>query len=335
MRHHTLVAVLAAVLVLLAGCTGGVGPAAEEIATPDPTDTTGGDTAAGGTVTFYLSDEANAIDDFEHLNVTVTEIGFQRAGNETGGEDDATTDGDDADDADAGGDGWVTASVDDRTVDLTRLQGANATRLTTMDVPHGSYTTVFAHVSSIEATLTTGEEVRVKLPSEKLQIQTRFTVGDGEAVDFVFDITVTKAGNSGKYVLQPVVSESGTGEQVDIREVPDAGQPADAPSPVDLRLAFDGPAVRGESATLVVLTRDGESVPNATVALDDERAGTTDEDGELTVTLPDADEVTVTVRADGQEARLERTLAGGGGGNETTTGADSDYGAVAVSLSGW
>jgi hypothetical protein len=35
----------------------------------------------------------------------------------------------------------------------------------------------------------------------------------------VFDISVFEAGNSGKYILKPVVGESGTGDDVEIRDV--------------------------------------------------------------------------------------------------------------------
>jgi hypothetical protein len=55
----------------------------------------------------------------------------------------------------------------------------------------------------------------VKLPSGKLQVTTPFTIGPDTSVDFVFDITVKKAGNSRKYVLRPVVSESGTDVPID------------------------------------------------------------------------------------------------------------------------
>jgi hypothetical protein len=100
-------------------------------------------------------------------------------------------------------------------MDLTRLQGANASLVERYEVQEGNYTKVFMSVDGIDATLTSGESTNVKLPSEKLQLNQNFTVGNGDEVDFVYDIMVMKAGNSGKYVLRPVASESGTDVEIE------------------------------------------------------------------------------------------------------------------------
>ncbi|MBV0924527.1 DUF4382 domain-containing protein [Halomicroarcula limicola] len=186
--------VLLVAAVLLAGCAGGVSDApgsptaADRSGTSGTTATTTATT--GGTVAFYISDEKNAIGDFRYLNVTVSRVGFERTGNGSGG--------------------WVEFSGGNTTLDLTTLQGENATLVDAYRLPNATYGKVFVHVSEVNATLEDGERVRVKLPSEKLQLNDEFTVRDGTEVDFVFDITVVKAGNSGKYVLKPVISESGT-----------------------------------------------------------------------------------------------------------------------------
>ncbi|SFR97870.1 protein of unknown function [Halomicrobium zhouii] len=295
MRVTTLRTVAVVAVVVLAGCSGVVSQGDQ--ATPTAPSSADASTANQGYsvsvvsqtsgsddgVDFYVSDEENAIDDFAHLNVTITRVGFQRA-----------SDGDNESDG-----GWVERDVDNRSVDLTRLKGANATRLTTVDAPNGSYDTVFAYVSDVNGTLTDGEQVRVKLPSEKLQIHKPFTVGDGESVDFVFDIAVHKAGNSGKYVLKPVVGESGT-------DVPMTSVDEDDDDERDgvLDVNFVGNVTRGGNATLEV-TRNGSAVENATVTVDDEQAGTTDGDGRLTVAIPDADEVEITVEAGDAETELE------------------------------
>jgi len=250
---------LVAALVVLAGCAGGIaGPNAGgtgDSSTDSATD--------NGTVSFYVSDERNAIDQFEHLNVTVTSVGFATAGaadaNETtadaGGEaetglavenesegglavalagdvtpgENATvqvtyeggpaanvsavvetgdreltveTDANgtatvpvpeslgefevdaetaenstygeasaslsvaaEADGEDESEGGWVERDLDERSVDLTELQGANATALGNLSVPEGDYETVFVHVGEVNGTLETGEQVNVKLPS--------------------------------------------------------------------------------------------------------------------------------------------------------------------------
>jgi hypothetical protein len=309
MRRHGLAAILIATLVVLAGCTGGVGPGVGS--TDDTTGTAAMDGTGSGTVQFYISDQPSAIEDFEHLNVTITQVGFQQAdgddeddeeSNETDdseteeeeSEDEDSDDADEDDDSEAGD--WETYDVDDRTVDLTRLQGANATRLTSMNVSNGTYSTVFVYVSEINATLENGEQVNVKLPSEKLQLNTEFTVGNGRAVDFVFDITVKKAGNSGKYILQPVVSESGTSEDVEIEKIDE-----------------DDEDEREEE--------DREDRGN------DENVGTTNADGELTFVVSDDRDLEVEITAGDREAELERTFAdkesgseNGGNGND-----DADY----------
>lgn len=285
--------ILVAALVVLAGCGGATGPGT------DPTGTTAADVTSertaeettasdgsgdGGTVNFYVSDEQNAIDAFAHVNVTVSKVGFQRGG-ENGS--------------------WVERDVDNATVDLTQLQGANATMLERFDVPNGTYTKVFVHVSEIDGTLAGGERVTVKLPSEKLHVNQQFTVGDGEAVDFVFDITVVEAGKSGKFVVKPVVSESGVDvpiERVDGDDEDDRGGDA------ELNATFVGDVTADGNATVAV-TQNGSAVENATVAVDGEVVAHTDANGTATVPVPaDAEELELTVRAGDREVELSRDV---------------------------
>lgn len=316
MTQRTLQVFLLAGLVLLAGCVGGISdspaspttdesgvattnedqPSATETTQPSTTDADGADgsSSAGdaGTVSFYISDEKNAIEDFRNLNVTVTGVGFERAA--------------------ANGGGWVEREVDDQTVDLTKLQGANATLIDEYAIPNGTYGKVFIHVGAVNATLRNGEHVRVKLPSEKLQLEEGFTVANGSSVNFVFDITVHEAGNSGKYVLKPVISESGTDvpiDPTDDREDDEGDDERDdhenAESNETLNATFLGNVSQGENATLRV-TRNDTAVENATVAVDGETAGTTDADGEFTFEVPDEETLTVTIEAGDAEVELER-----------------------------
>ena len=150
---------------------------------------------------FYVSDQQNAIDDFRHLNVTISEVALR--GPATNGTD-------------------ATYEVDNRTVDLTELKRDNATLLETFDVPAGNYTKVFIGIEAVNGTLTDGSSADVKLPSEKLRINQQFVVGNDESVDFVYDITVVKRGQSGSYNIQPVAGESGT--DVPIDRVDDEGE---------------------------------------------------------------------------------------------------------------
>jgi hypothetical protein len=249
---------------------------------------------------FYVSDQQNAIADFAHLNVTITEIGLKRAdaGDDSGEEERAVddgneTDGDDAsgnetEESDGDGPGWETYAVDNVTVDLTKLQGANATRIADFAAHSGNYTTVFVHVSDVEGTLTDGTETNVKLPSERLKLTKPFELAPNASVDFVYDVTVRKAGNSGWYVLQPVVGESGP--DVAIREVDRQG------CPVEDREARSGNERRagnesddGRDQATGTDRSDGETTPEEDSQDSDQRRDGSDEAAE-TETPADATE---------------------------------------------
>jgi len=369
---------MAAVLVL-AGCSGAApggtaDPAADDDGTlADGETPIGGSSGDGGTVTFYISDEENAIDDFEHLNVTVTKVGLHRTGDVEDDDETATAtetpnttgtalattaeteaaeadEEDEADEADGEGDAeWVEYEVN-RTVDLTELKGANATKLDVLAAPNGTYDKVFVHVDGIDATLKNGESVNVKLPSNKLQINKGFAIGDGEAVSFVFDLSVHEAGNSGKYILKPVIGESGTSDEVDIEDVDEDDEDDEdereedddrddeeaddrddeaeteeeaetenesetesesGDATAELTAEFQGPVRAGEDATLKVTGADGP-VANASVAVDGEDVGTTDDAGTITFAVPaDAEELEVEVTKGDAELELTRDLGGG------------------------
>jgi hypothetical protein len=221
---------LVALLVVTAGCVGGT-PTAGDGASDGAGSGDGAATSESGTVNFYVSDQPNDMDDFEHLNVTVTTVRFHLVEeNATAGTASETatatespntttptitavkdeTETEEAEDDESEDGRWVTREVNATTVDLTRLRGANATLVERFDLPAGEYDQVRLEVSETEGVLKDGSTTEVKLPSERLTLTREFTVGDGEEVDFVYDVTVHKAGNSGKYVLRPVASESGT-----------------------------------------------------------------------------------------------------------------------------
>ncbi|MCD2200555.1 DUF4382 domain-containing protein [Halobacterium sp. KA-4] len=384
---RTAASLLVAALVMLAGCAGG-------IAGPNGAQTADGES---GTVQFYVSDEQNAISQFEHLNVTVTSVGFAQTsaadanasasgewevesesenglelavdGNVTAGENatvtlthdgaavanstivvsaddtettvttdadgtatvqvpadaeefmvEAETDSDseygesaaslefayesESESDDEGDAEWIEHEVDNRTVDLTELQGANATFLGNMSVPAGEYEKVFVHVGEVEGTLKTGEQVNVKLPSQKLHLNEDFTVNQSSDVDFVFDITVFEAGNSGKYILKPVASESGT--DVPIERVDVEADEEEA----ELEANFVGNVSAGENATVRV-TQNGDPVENATVTVNEDVVVTTDANGTASVSVP----------ADAEEFELE-----------ASTSEDSAYGEAEAEL---
>ncbi len=356
MKLNTAGVVAVVAMVALAGCAGfapggsqDASPTGDSPETTDPAETMtstetmdddDGSTADSGVVRFYISDEENAIGDFEHLNVTITEVGFQAAGDADDGDaeepeetpenstvitsenvtdtpDNETEVPDEENDpADDGyeSDGWIEHDVDDRTFDLTRLQGANASLLEEFDVPEGSYNKVFVHVDGINGTLENGESVNVKLPSEKLQITQSFTVEANDSVDFVFDITVHKAGNTGKYILTPVISESGTDvpiedvdEDTEDERDDESEEREDEESDVETELnaSFAGAVERGTNATIQV-SANGSAVANATVLIEGDIVGETNQFGELTILVPeDAAALEVVIESGDAETELD------------------------------
>ncbi|QPV61311.1 DUF4382 domain-containing protein [Halosimplex litoreum] len=364
---RAVLAVATALLVVTAGCAGMAGTASPgaDGGAGDGGAAGGGEdasTADAGTVNFYVSDQPNDMDDFAHLNVTITTVRFRlvdaangstdAAGNasittatnatttptatataapangtdtadttetEAGDRDEAEREDEEMDEAsedEASEDGrWVTREVNATSVDLSQLRGANATLLEQFDLPAGEYDTVHMEVSDVEGTLTDGDDQRVKLPSGKLQLNSEFTVENGSEVDFVYDVSVHKAGNSGKYILKPVVSESGT--EVPIERVDDD---EDGEGDRSLDASFAGNVSAGENATLAV-TENGSAVANATVEVDGEPVGTTDGDGELVVAVPsDAEELEVEVEDGDAEAELEFEFGTGDDDDESGDG---------------
>ena len=214
-------ALLTALVVLLAGCSAGL-PGGS------------GGAAPTGTVSFYVSDQPAAIEDFAALNVTLTEVAFHPKGNDSDDED-----------------GWINRSVDGRVVDLTELVGENATLVDAYDLPAGEYNGVVVRDSAIEGTLAEGGEANVTLPSDRLRLNTHFVVEADAEVDFVFDIGVVETGN-GRYLIKPVISESGT--NVPIRPVGGAGAGGDD--------ADDGPAAAGSDGGADAANRSGSGADN-------------------------------------------------------------------------
>lgn len=331
MRLKSFGPVLVVLLLVLAGCTGGVtsgSPTADGSSQQDDKTPAGMSPSSGtGQVAFYISDEPNAIDDFEHLNVTITKVGLHRV--QTDGENESVTtqqNGSNATiEADENGENGVWQEYEvERTVDLTRLVGANASKLDVFDAPAGTYNKVFIYVDEINATTTSGEQVNVKLPSERLHINQEFTVGDGEEVNFVFDIAPHKAGKSGKYILKPVISESGPSEKADISDVDERDaeddeeaaeeedeaaenddRDADDGETAELSAEFTGPVTQGEEATVLVKTGEGP-VSGANVTVNGEFIGQTGPAGEVSFSVPDSgDELEVTVTHGEAEVELE------------------------------
>lgn len=145
-----------------------------------------------GNLVFLISDEVNAIGDFESLNVTIEKIGLQLDG-QSGR--------------------WVEFRPQVEEVDLTLLPGDEAQQIWRGDVPEGQYSKVFIKVASVSGVLKeSGQTVEVKLPGQKLQISKSFQVTADTVTSFTYDLTVVATGSpqSGiKYILKPQVGQSG------------------------------------------------------------------------------------------------------------------------------
>ncbi len=238
---------------LLAGCTGG-------------TDPTSGSATDTGEFRLLISDRPADIADFERLDVTFSDARIFRADTEetttlmttqapttttqnatatttqtgtntTATNETATTtesteeaeeanEGDDGDDGDEAG--FYTLDLEGNTVDLTQVIGEDATPVFEGELDAGAYTKIELNVAEV-AGIVEGEEVDVKIPSEKLKITNNFAVTAEEPVEFVFDINVVKRGPKNGYILTPVISESGVaGRDVEYQEVPQNGSTSGA-----------------------------------------------------------------------------------------------------------
>jgi len=191
----TLLIILALFATACSGTPATPVPTPEPSPTPEPEPTP---PVTGSTnFRFLISDDVNAIEDFEHVYITISEIGVQRGG---------------------GSGNWTEFAPDVSVVDLKPLVGENAPEIWSGNLTPGEYTKVFIYVSEISGNLTPalgGEEADVKLPGEKLHISKPFTVTDNGTTSFVYDITVVKAGQSGKYILQPQIAQSGADKDFD------------------------------------------------------------------------------------------------------------------------
>ena len=158
-----------------------------------------------GNFAFLISDEANDIGDFDSLNVTISRVGLQAAGNS---------------------EKWIEFTPEINTVDLTQLQGEQSQEIWRGNIPAGQYSQVFIYVSGVKGKLkATGQTIEVKLPSSKLHISKPFEVATDTVTSFTFDITVVATGNNGKYILKPQISESGARqEQKPLEQKPDGSK---------------------------------------------------------------------------------------------------------------
>ena len=201
-----------------------------------------------GNFVFLVSDEVNAISDFEKLNLSISKVSLHLGGDE---------------------EKKIEFEPRVQMVDLTNLQGNRAQEIWRGDVPEGDYTKVFLEVSQVSGILwDSGEEVDIKLPSSKLQISKPFKVESGEVTNFVYDLTVVKAGKSGQYILKPQIGQSGADQdfiKVEPEEQPEAkgkskGKPQKPGKPEEQSEEFEG--------IITAITKGADNVSPWTMTLE-------------------------------------------------------------------
>jgi hypothetical protein len=148
-----------------------------------------------GNFIFLISDDVNAISDFESVDVSITKMGLFSSDNG----------------------GWIEIDPDIEPVDLTTVQGDETLQIWRGDLPEGKYTKVFIYVSNAQGVLkdtieADEQSIEIKLPSNKLHMFLPFQITEGTVTSFTYDLTVIATGNekSGiRYILKPQADESG------------------------------------------------------------------------------------------------------------------------------
>ncbi|WP_049905060.1 DUF4382 domain-containing protein [Haloferax gibbonsii] len=141
--------------------------------------------ATTGTLSARVSDKPGDIADFESCVVTVSTVRVK-------------PDDGEAESLDAG----------DAELDLVELQGDASALVEEFELESGTYESLQVEVSETDATLTDGSSATVEVPgSAPLKFERSFEIRADETTTFTADFTPVKAGNAGKYVLQPVADE--------------------------------------------------------------------------------------------------------------------------------
>jgi hypothetical protein len=121
---------------------------------------------------FLVTDAVNAIADFSSLDVTIDKIGLLT------------------------GSGWIEFVPQVTTIDLTMLPDGTTQAIWRGDMPEGRYSKVFIYISSVQGVLKAkSQTVGIKVPGNKIQVDTSFDVEAGYVSGFTFDLTVTSSGN--------------------------------------------------------------------------------------------------------------------------------------------
>ncbi|WP_416840879.1 DUF4382 domain-containing protein [Haloferax sp. DFSO52] len=141
--------------------------------------------AKTGTLSTRVSDRPGDIDDFESCLVTLSTIRVKPADGDVKSFDAGETE-----------------------VDLVDLQGDASALVKDAELETGTYEYLQVEVSGTDAKLADGSDATLEVPgSAPLKFEQSFEIRADETTTFTADFTPVKAGNAGKYVLQPVAEE--------------------------------------------------------------------------------------------------------------------------------
>ncbi len=192
LNRRTVLATVASVVVLMV--LGYVG-LHSTVLSPEPSIYVAAAPNPEGNFAFLVSDEVNAIGDFNSLNITIDKVNLLQKDSP---------------------DKWIEFSPETKEFDLTLLPGDKTQELWKGNIPEGQYTDIVIYVSKVLGVLkSTDGTIEIKLPSNKLRMSKPFEVNPNSNTSFVYDLTVVKAGNAQngeKYLLKPQVDASGTNQ---------------------------------------------------------------------------------------------------------------------------
>ena len=109
--------------------------------------------------------------------------------------------------------GWVNLpfveGVESVHVDLLTLQDVSK-ELSTTQLPSGNYTNIRLHVKDATATYENGNVVPLKVPSDKIDVITRFEIKENTNTNLLIDMSADSVAISNSHNLKPVVKATVT-----------------------------------------------------------------------------------------------------------------------------
>lgn len=143
----------------------------------------------------YVSDQPGHITDFQSCVVTIDELRILPASAATATEE---REGEE-----------LLFVVDDVEADLVSLTGDASALAYEQDIATGEYAYLKLSIASVDARLEDGGEATVETPgAAPLKFNRSFKIREDLRTEFTADFTPVRQGESGRYLLQPVASET-------------------------------------------------------------------------------------------------------------------------------